>query len=268
MDFVEFESMMDMSTSVASTTSTRWERKMKAGSSDALSSSSNSSADRFIPSRGGTIDGEDYSFSSGSDENMDNGNDSASSSSTSSDFNKLLTETASGESIKSDVGANTRVLAFKNKAPAPKEGYQNTLKVLYSQKTSKKGDVSKSTRHISSAPVRKLDAPEMLDDYYLNLLSWGPTNQLAVALSQYVYLWDANNGEIKELMNMEEDPDDYVSSVSWLPEGGTHLAIGTNSNVVQLWDVRRPGVPLASFRAHGERVSSLEWVGGVAGARK
>ena len=133
MDFVEFESMMDMSTSVVSTTSTRWERKMKSSKfSDvnngmaSSSSKSNSSVDRFIPSRGGTIDGEDYSFSSGSDENVDNG-DSMPSSSSSSDFNKLLTETASGESVKSDVGANTRVLAFKNKAPAPKEGYQNTL---------------------------------------------------------------------------------------------------------------------------------------------
>lgn len=260
MDFVEFESMMDMSTSVASTTSTRWERKMKASKfsdgNDVMSSSSNSSADRFIPSRGGTIDGEDFSFSSGSDENMDNGNGNASSSS--SDFNKLLTETASGESVKSDVGSNTRVLAFKNKAPAPKEGYQNTLKVLYSQKATRKGDVSKPTRHISSAPVRKLDAPEMLDDYYLNLLSWGPTNQLAVALSQYVYLWDANNGEIKELMNMEEDPDDYVSSVSWLPQGGTHLAIGTNSNVVQLWDVEA-GKQVRSMDGHSSRVGALAW---------
>ena len=151
------------------------------------------SADHFIPSRGGTIDGEDFSFSSGSDENLENGEGTQSSS---SDFNKLLTETASGDSTISDVGANTRVLAFKNKAPAPKEGYQNTLKGFINKRL-QESDIGESTRHISSAPVRKLDAPEMLDDYYLNLLSWGPTNSLAVALSQYVYLWDANNEKLR-----------------------------------------------------------------------
>lgn len=58
----------------------------------------------------------------------------------------------------------SRVLAFKNKAPAPMEGYQNSLKVLYSSHTTKK-EVTKSSRHISSAPMRILDAPDMLDDY-------------------------------------------------------------------------------------------------------
>jgi cell division cycle protein 20 (cofactor of APC complex) len=65
---------------------------------------------------------------------------------------------------------------------------------------SKKGSESnvKLSRHIPSAPVRILDAPDMLDDYYLNLLSWSSTNVLAVALSQVVYLWDASSGKWHE----------------------------------------------------------------------
>ena len=62
-------------------------------------------------------------------------------------------------------GENTRVLAFKNKAPAPKDGYQSSLKVLYSQQAGKKSDMVKSSRHIPSAPVKVLDAPDLLDDY-------------------------------------------------------------------------------------------------------
>ena len=62
-------------------------------------------------------------------------------------------------------GANkSRVLAFKNKAPLPAEGYQNSLKILYSAQTVKK-EVVKTMRHIPSAPVRILDAPDILDDY-------------------------------------------------------------------------------------------------------
>ena len=41
----------------------------------------------------------------------------------------------------------------------------------------------------SQAPERILDAPELLDDYYLNLLDWGKNNVLAVALGDSIYLW-------------------------------------------------------------------------------
>lgn len=120
----------------------------------------------------------------------------------------------------------------------------------------------KSTRHISSTPARILDAPELMNDYYLNLLSWGATNTLAVALSSCVYLWDAQSGGIKELMNLDENPDDYVSSVSWLPETGTHLAVGTASNAVQLWDVQA-GKQVRSMDGHASRVGALAWNGHI-----
>ena len=34
------------------------------------------------------------------------------------------------------------------------------------------GGKVKVGRHIASAPSRILDAPELVDDYYLNLISW------------------------------------------------------------------------------------------------
>ena len=51
-----------------------------------------------------------------------------------------------------------------------------------------------------------MDAPELMDDYYLNLLSWGKTNNsIAVALNQSVYIWNADNGYIHELLTLESD---------------------------------------------------------------
>jgi cell division cycle protein 20 (cofactor of APC complex) len=75
-----------------------------------------------------------------------------------------------------------------------------------------------------------------------------------------VYLWDAGSGNIQELMNLEEssDADDYVSAVSFLPQGGTHLAVGTNSNAVQLWDVQA-GKQVRSMGGHSSRVGALAW---------
>ena len=46
-------------------------------------------------------------------------------------------------------------------------GYQNNLKVLYSQNKTP-GTARKTTRHIPQVPERILDAPEMLDDYCKN----------------------------------------------------------------------------------------------------
>ena len=112
-------------------------------------------------------------------------------------------------------------------------------------------------RHIASAPERILDAPDIVDDYYLNLLDWGANNMLAVALGRTVYLWNAATGGIDELYQCEGE-DDYVSSVKFVNEGGGYLALGTSNNEVQLWDVESMKL-LRRMGGHQARVSSLSW---------
>lgn len=77
---------------------------------------------------------------------------------------------------------SSKILAFKSKAPAPKEGFQSDLRVLYTQSKAS-GKCKKSARHIPQAPDRVLDAPEIKGDFYLNPISWSATNVLAVALN-------------------------------------------------------------------------------------
>ncbi|GMH53421.1 hypothetical protein TL16_g01451, partial [Triparma laevis f. inornata] len=112
-------------------------------------------------------------------------------------------------------------------------------------------------RHIPSAPSRILDAPDLLDDYYLNLLHWSSSNILAVALSQTVYLWNAASGDIAELCSIDS-PEDYISSVKWVQEGGAHLAVGTSTGKTQLWDVGQQK-QLRSMDGHSERIGALSW---------
>jgi cell division cycle protein 20 (cofactor of APC complex) len=251
-DVADFENMIDTATAIKSSVPTRWERKARQAGGELQ--------DRYIPNRSAC----DLSqFDDGEHPDLDT-------SMSTSDYAKLLAANTKhadcGGNVGADGGADgngdkgARVLAFKNKAPAPKEGYQNSLKVLYSAQggPKKAGEVAKPSRHIPSAPVRILDAPDMLDDYYLNLLSWSSTNVLAVALSQCVYLWDASTGGIKELMNVDSDPEDYVSSVAWIQQGGTHLAVGTNSNAVQLWDVQAQR-QVRTMDGHSARVGALAW---------
>jgi len=229
MDLAEFENMMSLDTHVKSNVATRWERKAS------QVQQSSSSSDRYIPSRCGmesidlSVDREDIVASA------------------TSEHAKLV--------VANTLDQGARVLSYKNKAPAPAEGYQSSLKVLYSAQGAKK-EVVKPTRHIPSAPIRILDAPDMLDDYYLNLLSWSCNNVLAVALGPTVYMWNAASGDIKELTTLQDD--NYVSSVSFLPQGGGHLAIGTADNTVQLWDVQA-GRQVRSLQGHAGRVGALAW---------
>ena len=107
--------------------------------------------------------------------------------------------------------SSSRILSFKDKAPTPRGDTINNLNILYSATAGSSSRVKSSSskqlisRQIPSAPSRILDAPDLLDDYYLNLLSWSDTNILAVALSQTVYLWNAGTGDIQELCSVEGD---------------------------------------------------------------
>lgn len=112
----------------------------------------------------------------------------------------------------------SKVLAFKQKAPEPKE-HQNVHKVLYSaNKFSTAQAKPKTTRFIAKNPERVLDAPNLLNDYYLNLIDWSNQNTLAIALANTVYLWNASTGGIVELLKTSED-DNVICSVNWTKEG-------------------------------------------------
>ncbi|KAF3699353.1 Cell division cycle protein 20 -like protein p55CDC [Channa argus] len=149
---------------------------------------------------------------------------------------------------------DAKILHLGGKPLNAPQGYQNNLKVLYNQVTTPAS--GKKTRYISSTPDRILDAPELKNDFYLNLLDWSSRNALAVALHNSVYLWDATQGEITHLMKMEHD-DDYICSLSWTKEG-SYLAIGTSDSKVQLWDVDNQK-RLRSMASHTARVGSLSW---------
>jgi cell division cycle protein 20 (cofactor of APC complex) len=70
-------------------------------------------------------------------------------------------------------------------------------------------------RIIPTSPERILDAPEFRDDYYLNLIDWSSNNLMAVGLNKEVYLWHAINGSISELLSLDSESSDYITSTAW-----------------------------------------------------
>eukprot|EP00474_Spongospora_subterranea_P009976 CRZ10434.1 hypothetical protein [Spongospora subterranea] len=153
-----------------------------------------------------------------------------------------------------------RILSFRQKAPQPPLEHQNNLRVLYTQNRLMMpgSGIPQVRRHrfVSSSAERVLDAPDLLDDYYVNLLEWSSKDFLAVGLGQSLYLWDAKSGNIELLMETVEN-EDYITSVSWM-SSGTHLAIGTTSKQVQLWDVQNKK-KVRVMKGHQGRVCSLAW---------
>ena len=56
------------------------------------------------------------------------------------------------------------------------------------------------------------------DDYYLNLLDWNSSNVLGVALGDSIYLWNATDGSIQQLMHTAGE-NSHVTSLSWEQKG-------------------------------------------------
>ncbi|GAU90203.1 hypothetical protein RvY_02654 [Ramazzottius varieornatus] len=115
-------------------------------------------------------------------------------------------------------------------------------------------------RKIPKVPYKVLDAPELVDDFYLNLVDWSNLNVLAVGLGTSVYLWSANNSSVTRLCDLQLDSN-AVTSVSW-SERGHFVAVGTNKGPIQIWDVQaQERVTTLSY--HANRVGALAWNGDV-----
>jgi len=208
-----------------------------------------SGGDRFIPTRCAS-DFELAHFklsqaASGAENEENKGNEIKSPSQI--EMERAMSENLHGRDI-----SNTRILAYQKKAPAPPDGYQNANKVVYSQ-TKTPHSAKATSRCIPQAPDRILDAPEIIDDYYLNLVDWSKSNQLAVALGSSVYLWNAATGSINHLLELEGN--DYVSSLNWIADGDT-LSVGTSLGCVQIWDTAH-AKRMRVMDGHSARVGSL-----------
>ncbi|CAK9037070.1 Protein FIZZY-RELATED 2 (Cell cycle switch protein CCS52A1) [Durusdinium trenchii] len=117
----------------------------------------------------------------------------------------------------------------------------------------------KTPRKIAKVPFKVLDAPQLQDDFYLNLVDWSPSNVLSVGLSNCVYLWSAATSRVTKLCDLGAD--DAVTSVSWT-QRGAHLAVGTNKGEVQIWDSSQCR-KLRTMSGHLGRVGTMAWNGYV-----
>lgn len=153
------------------------------------------------------------------------------------------------------VDLTTRILAFKPAAPESSKPID--LRSQYNRPTNKSAASSSAQfrRRILTAPQRVLDAPGLVDDYYLNLLDWSSANQVAIGLERSVYVWNADSGSVSQLLETQDDT--YVSSVKWSGDG-SYVAVGVSSGDVQIWDVEEQ-TKLRTMSSHEARVGAMAW---------
>ncbi|EDN05774.1 WD domain-containing protein [Histoplasma capsulatum] len=153
-----------------------------------------------------------------------------------------------------DISLNTRILAFK--PPPPESSKPIDLRSQYNRPLKPANSQSAQfRRRVQTAPERVLDAPGLVDDYYLNLLDWSSGNQVAIGLERNVYVWSAETGSVNCLL--ETSPDTYVSSVKWSGDGA-YVGVGLGTGEVQIWDVEE-GTKLRSMFGHETRVGVMGW---------
>ncbi len=121
-------------------------------------------------------------------------------------------------------------------------------------------EYKRARRRIPRKPDRILDAPDLLDDYYLNLLDWSLSNRLAVCLGHSLYLWDAGPCTSQQLMaHGAEQPWNVLTAVSWSPADPL-VAVGAADRTVRIWDAEtmQPSAMLP-HGSHDGRISALAW---------
>jgi cell division cycle protein 20 (cofactor of APC complex) len=171
-------------------------------------------------------------------------------------YSSLLAKALFPEAQSSVLGIQTETNVMP---PSEQERFCKSLGVVYEENRIRTFR-SKGFRIIAQTPERILDAPELLDDFYLNLIDWSSRNVLTVALNHTVYLWNADDGGITQLMTTTER-DNIITSVAWHSDGNV-LAVGTNDTEVQLWDTEAKKM-IRNIKVHAGRVGSLSWNGNI-----
>ncbi|WUR04962.1 WD40 repeat domain-containing protein [Vairimorpha necatrix] len=106
-------------------------------------------------------------------------------------------------------------------------------------------------RFIDTKPFKILDAPGMIDDYYLNLLDWSKQDILSIGLSNSVYTFNYSKSEVSEAYT----GDDLITSIK---SNNNILSVGLNNGRNIFYDIEMNKVVMCR-KNHDSRVCAQSW---------
>jgi cell division cycle protein 20 (cofactor of APC complex) len=170
---------------------------------------------------------------------------------------KLFSDTCS-----ETVQAQNRVLRLSCKTISRTERDEHLKQELsIKYHTCMKTTVRTATRVLPTLPETVLDAPNIIDDYYLNLFDWSAYNgKIAVGMGNEIFIWNQNTQTAESIPWNESSASDqplYITSVKWMPNKNI-LSVAKSNHCLYLWDVCTMKC-IAHIRDHESRVTSISW---------
>lgn len=111
-------------------------------------------------------------------------------------------------------------------------------------------------RNVKMIPERILDAPDVRDDFYTQLLDWSFCNVVGIALDNRVYAWNAKTQE-SCCLNSHEETSHYYSALSFHPREHTIGFVLSNGSL-ELMDYDTCSLVRTISVSH-ERVAAIDW---------
>lgn len=133
----------------------------------------------------------------------------------------------------SKASVKSKIFKFKTEKKKKSSINVNLGNIFESMQNSSNINNVNYSRKISNRPYKIIEAPGLMDDFYLNLLDWSSKNEIAVGLDNSVYLYCASKTQTINLFTYEQEK--YVSSLIW-NQSGTELAVGNSEGIVEIWD--------------------------------
>ncbi|MCP8720328.1 MAG: WD40 repeat domain-containing protein [Asgard group archaeon] len=227
-------------------------------SSDLQHQSATTSSDRFIPSRYNSITGK---LETSTNLPLPNASPQTHIKAQTSKIYQHHVAEACGLEV------NSRILLYQPLPPERKKPV-SLVRLLSSQSSiSKSKLLSKSSltpsaasaraNKIPNAPERVLDAPGLVDDFYLNLLAWSLSNLLAIGLEDAVYVWNASTGSVGLLCELPEKT--LVTSLKW-SQDGSYISIGKEDGMIEIWDIEtNTKLRTLNCNNHLTRIALQDW---------
>jgi len=159
----------------------------------------------------------------------------------------------------------TKIFKFKTNN-IPKENFY--YNILNNQKNNNNSfnDNLYNIRKINSKPYKILNAPNLMDDFYLNLVDWSSKNDIAVGLGNSVHLYTTNQTQENILFTYNNNSsvngsnnniDKYVSSLI-ISQDGELLAVGNSEGFIEIYDINTQKI-VTSFGGHDSRIGVVAW---------
>lgn len=109
-------------------------------------------------------------------------------------------------------------------------------------------------RHIDSQPFKILDAPGLIDDYYLNILDWSQTDIVSIGLNESIYSYNILTKNVTETLTLS---DKHITSLKSFKNS---LAVGISTGDLNILDVSTNKIYF-NTKISDSRIASIDYNG-------